>query len=380
MSASATIELRAAFEEPFWNLGRDSARDRETVLLSWPSVPVELVRAAGFSPVFARGRGTPTPAADRVLEANLFPNRLRQLVEAALTERLADVAAIVLPRSSDPDYKCFLYLREMERRGIAAHLPPVLLFDLLHSDDSGARAYNSARARDLYARLTALAGRSDRSDDVHHAIASANRARAAARRLHALRSHRPRIAGTDALPLLGAFWQLGPECYAALANAVADTLVREVPLERRRVLMAGVPVDASAMHVAIEAEGAIVVAELTPFGGCGTSADVEITGEAFFALANHYGRESIDGRLPVSALMHKLDDLLGGADAVVLLQPQEDASFGWDYPRIRDLLARRATPHTVLTGDPAFGATTTDRERIQALLSKAHVQREAYRG
>ena len=116
MSASAIDELRAAFEDPFWELGRDAARDRATVVMSWPSVPVEIVRAAGLWPVFARGHSTPTPAADRVLEPELFPNRLRQLVEAALTERLADVAAIVLPRSSDPDYKCFLYLRELARR------------------------------------------------------------------------------------------------------------------------------------------------------------------------------------------------------------------------------------------------------------------------
>ena len=381
MSARAIAELRAAFEEPFWKLGRDAARDRETVLLSWPSVPVELVRAAGFLPVFARGRGTPTPAADRVLEPDLFPNRLRQLVEAALTERLADVAAIVLPRSSDPDYKCFLYLRELVRRGIAKHLPPVLLFDLLHSDAPDARAYNAGRARDLSARLTSLAGRRlQDDDDLRETIASANRARAAARRLTALRGARPRIAGTDVLPLLGAFWQLAPERYAALANTATDVLAQGLPLERCRVVVAGVPVDAPAIHAAIEAEGAVVVAELSPFGGCNAREDVEIADDPFLSLANHCGRESIDARLPVNALMHKLDDLLDAAQAVVLSQPPDDASFGWDYPRVRELLARRATPHTVLTGDPAFDATAADRERIRALLSDAHVRREVPRG
>ena len=70
--ASAVEELRAAFEEPFAALGSDTARDGGTVVISWPSVPIELVRAAGFSPVFARGRGAPTPAADRVLETTSF--------------------------------------------------------------------------------------------------------------------------------------------------------------------------------------------------------------------------------------------------------------------------------------------------------------------
>ena len=62
---------------------------------------------AGWKPAllaFFHGRGK--PAADRVLEPDLFPNRLRQLVEAALTERLANVAAIVLPRSSDGASLC----------------------------------------------------------------------------------------------------------------------------------------------------------------------------------------------------------------------------------------------------------------------------------
>jgi benzoyl-CoA reductase/2-hydroxyglutaryl-CoA dehydratase subunit BcrC/BadD/HgdB len=380
LSASAIHELRAAFEEPFWELGRDAARDRKMVVMSWPSVPVELVRATGFLPVFARGRSTPTPAADRVLEPDLFPARLRQLVEAALTERLASVAAIVLPRSSDPDYKCFLYLRELARRGIAADLPPIMLFDLLQSNDPGARAYNADRARGLSARLATLEGGQQRADDLRAAIVSANRARAAGRRLHALRKGPPRIAGTDALPLLGAFWQLQPERYAALADAAADTLAGRVPLDRRRVLVAGVPVDVADVHAAIEAEGGVVVAELSPFGACGTSSDVEIKDDPYSSLANHYGRESIGARLPVDILMHKLDDLLGAAEAVVLSQPQDDASFGWDYPRVRERLARHSIPHAVLNGDPAIGATAADRERIRSLLATAPTRPEVHGG
>ena len=136
-------------------------------------------------------------------------------------------------------------------------------------------------------------------------------------------------------------------------------------------LVAGVPVDAPAIHAAIEAEGALVVAELSPFGGCGTDADVEIADDPYAALVNHYGRESIDARLPVTALMHKLDELLDGAQAVVLSLPQDDGSFGWDYPRVRELLARRSIPHVVLSGDPTFGAAAADRDRIRSLLGSA---------
>jgi benzoyl-CoA reductase/2-hydroxyglutaryl-CoA dehydratase subunit BcrC/BadD/HgdB len=377
MNAGPIEQLRAAFEEPFWALGRDATRDGGAVVVSWPSVPVEVVRAAGFAPVVARGRSAPTPAADRVLEAELFPNRLRQLVEAALTGRLQNVAAVVLPRSSDPDYKCFLYLRELARRGIAPVLPPVLLFDLLHSADRDAQEYNADRARALSARLAALAGRQDSASDLHDAIASANRARAAARRLDALRTDAPRVAGSDALPLLGAYWQLEPERYALLARAAAEAFAERAPLEKPRVLCAGAPVDTPALHAAIETEGAVVVAELSPFGGCGTKTDVDLSIDPIAAVANHYARDSIDARLPVDALMRKLDDVLGAVAAVVISLPPDDASFGWDYPRVRERLARHAIPHAVLTGDPVCGAAGADRERVRALLGDARARWDA---
>jgi hypothetical protein len=364
-------ELRAAFDEPFWGLGADAASDRSKVVVSWPSIPVEIVRAAGFAPLFARGRETPTPAADRVLEPDLFPNRLRQLVEAALSGRLAHVAAIVLPRSSDPDYKCFLYLRELSRRGIARALPPILLFDLLHSEDADSRAYNADRVRAFAAQLASLGGRHCGSDDVRRAIVSSNRARAAARRLAQLRAGKPRIAGTDGVPLLGAFWQLEPERYESLANTAAEEIAGRAPLEGLRLLMAGAPVDGTALHAAIEAAGAVVVAELTPFGGSAFSADVDPSGDPFASLADHCRREAIDARLPVKALMRKLEGALGSVEAVLISQPPDDASYGWDYPRARELLARRSIAHVVITGDPAFGATAADRERIRSLVGDA---------
>ncbi len=377
MGASDIDELRAGFESPFWTLGSDAAADRGTVVISWPSMPVELVRAAGLSPVFARGSAAPTPAANRVLEPDLFPNRLRQLVEGALNGRLADVAAIVVPRSSDPDYKCFLYLRELERRGIVARLPPVWLFDLLHADGADTQAYNAERARTLLAQLAGLSGRQLGPEDLRRQIASANRARAAARRLNSMRADGPLIAGVDMLPLLGAFWQLEPARYAALAEAATDSMIGRPPLEGPRVLLAGAPVDSTALHTALEAQGAVVVGELSPFGSGGVSADIDVSGDPFAALAEHYRRESIAARMPVKALMHKLDDALHGVAAVILSLPPDDATFGWDSPRVRELLARRSIPHAALAGDPALGTTGTDSERIRALLAAVVSNREA---
>jgi benzoyl-CoA reductase/2-hydroxyglutaryl-CoA dehydratase subunit BcrC/BadD/HgdB len=379
MSASASEELRAGFAEPFLTLGTGAARTAAAIVISWPSVPIEIVRAAGFAPIVAHGHAAPTPAAARVLEPELFPGRLRQLVEAALTGRLAGVAAVVLPRTSDADYKCYLYLRELVRRGLVGALPPLLLFDLLQSDGADAQAYDADRTRELAQQLASLAGRPLAPDDVRAAIASANRARAAAGRIDALRSPAPRIAGSEALPLTGAFWQIEPERYATLATTAAGELTGRPALAGPRVLLAGAPVDSTALHTAIEAEGGAVVAELSPFGTCGVRAEVEASADPFAALAEHYRRESIDARLPVAALMGKLAGALAHVDAVIICLPPDDASFGFDYPRMRDLLARRGIAHSVVTGDCAAGATAADRERIRTVL-RAVSPREARRG
>ena len=368
MATSAIIELTAAFQEPFRALGRDAARDRDAVVISWPSVPVEIVRAAGLRAVVARSGAEPTPAADAVLEPDLFPSRLHQLMEAVLTGRLANVAAIVLPRTSDPDYKCFLYLRELVRRRVVGALPPVLLFDLLQSGGDEVARYDAARTRDLLATLARIAQRHLTDEDLRGAIGAANTARAAARRLDALRRREPRLRGFEALPLLGAFWHLAPERYAVLAAAAADSIAARAPLTGLRTLFAGVPVDSNALHAAVESQGAIVVTEISPYGAETAGDDVDTASDPISAIAERYRTSSIDARTPIDALERRIERALPDVDAVVISLPRDDASFGWDYPRLRRLLERYSLPHAVLDGDPRRPIAASDLGRVAALV------------
>jgi hypothetical protein len=95
----------------------------------------------------------------------------------------------------------------------------------------------------------------------------------------------------------------------------------------------------------------------------------EPAGARLVSLAEHYRRESLEERVPVTALMRKLAGMLEHVAAVVVSLPPDDASFGWDYPRVRALLARRSIPHALLTGDPACALTAADLERIRSLLA-----------
>jgi benzoyl-CoA reductase/2-hydroxyglutaryl-CoA dehydratase subunit BcrC/BadD/HgdB len=379
-ATTALTELTEAFEHTFARLGQDAESDRSIVVTSWPSVPMEVIRAAGLRPVVARGSATATPTADAQLESDIFPSRLRHLIEAALTGRLSHVARIVVPRTSDPDYKGFLYLREFVRTSVAQPLAPSVLFDLLQSNSPDVRTYNAARTRALIDELASVSGAVPSNDDLRRVVANANAARAAARRLIALRRGVPRIAGREVFPLLGAFWQMAPEHYAALAGEAADEIETRPPLTGPRLLLTGAPVDGSALHAAIESHGAIVVAEVSPWGSGVAGNDVAVDEDVMDALTEKYRAESIGARMPIDELRRVIERSLDDIDAVVVSLPPEDSVFGWDYPVLRDALEARRIPYVCLRGDPYQPLTAPDHSRLEAMVAAAARAQEARHG
>ena len=351
------------------------------VRASWPSVPVEIVRAAGFCAVMTRGAAGETPTADQHLEPGIFPSRLRHLIESALTGRLSDAARIVIPRTSDPDYKCFLYLREFVRSGVrSATLPPVILFDLLQSRGAEVRAYDAARTRQLLDELASVSGRSPSADDLRGEIVRANGARAAARRLIALRRAVPRVTGTEVFPLLAAFWELEPERYVAAVNGAASAFAKRSALGGPRVLLTGAPVDGPELHRAIESHGAIVVAEVGPWGSGAGGDDVRVDDDPIVALADKYRADAIGARTPVPALRRWTERMLDDVDAVVVSLPPDDAVFGWDYPALRDTLQVRGIPHVCLRRDQYQAPTAAEHAQLDAMVSAASRLQEARHG
>ena len=343
------------------------------VVASWPSVPVEIVRAAGFRPVMFRGASGPTPAADAHLEPGIFPSRLRRLVDDALTGRLADAARIVIPRTSDADYKSFLYLREFVRRGVATALAPVVLFDLLQSRGADVPAYDVARVHALLDELSAASGRTPSADDLRQEITRANAARAAARRLVELR-RASRVAGAEVFPLLAAFWEMEPDRYVKMANDAASRIATTPPLAGPRVLLTGAPVDGHTLHDVIESHGAVIVDEVGPWGSGAAGDDVRVDDDPVAALADKYRADAIGARTPVNSLRRLTESMLDEVDAVVVSLPPDDAVFGWDYPWLRDVLQARRIPHVCLRGDPHETLTTADHAALHAMVASTRPQ------
>lgn len=349
------------------------------VVASWPSVPIEIIRAAGFRPVMSRGASGPTPAADAHLEPGIFPSRLRHLVEDALAGRLAHAARIIIPRTSDADYKCFLYLREFVRRGVVTTLAPVVLFDLLQSRGADVPGYDVARMHTLLDELSSVSGRRPSADDLRSEITRANAARAAARRLVELR-HASRVTGAEVFSLLAAFWETEPERYATMASDAASRIAARPALSGPRVLLTGAPVDGQTLHETIESHGAVVVAEVGPWGNGAAGDDVRIDDDPIAALADKYRADSVGARTPVESLRHWTESMLNDVDAVVVSLPPEDAVFGWDYPALRDMLQARRIPHTCLRCDPYERPTAADHPALDAMVSAASRLQEARHG
>ncbi len=372
--------LSAAFEESGIAAATIAKQKQRAVVISWPSVPIEIVRAAGLGPVVARGGLSATPAADAYLEPGVFPNRLRNLAEAALTGRLSSAARMIVPRTSDADYKFFLYLREFARLGLTPALPPVLLLDVLQSEGPDIRAYNASRFRNLLHELSKVDNRIVTLDDVREEITKANAARAAGRRLMSLRRGMPRIHGSEVFPLLGAFWNVDPEVYAVLANAAANEISIRPPLAGPRVLLAGAPVDGIILHSAIEQHGGVVVSEIGPWGNGAGGADVACNEDPLEALADKYSADALGPRTPMAEAQSAITASLDNVDAVVVSLPPEDTTFGWDYPRLRDLLQKRGIPHTCVFSDSCRPLSAADEERLDLMLRTVSPRAEVHRG
>lgn len=367
MTHSAIAALTASFFEPFGQLGRNRDSDRDVVVLSWPAVPIEMIHACGLRAVLARSGTGPTPAAERRLEKGVFPARLHQLVEAALTGRLAHVAGIVIPRTSDVDYKCFLYLREFARRGIGGPYPPVILFDFLQSEGDSVSAYNRERARQLLDELAVWSGLHAVAEELDAAVNRANAARRAARRLQELRIRTPRLAGADALPVLGAFWQCPSLLYAELADSAVAALTTQLARNGTRVFLAGAPADSSILHAAVEVRQATVVDELGPFGRDAAGDEIPHCADMLAGLTQAYRLKPVSTRTPLARMRRRIEAALPDVDAVVFHQPVDDATFGWDYPWLREQLAARGIPHMIAAPD-SHGLPLAQSKALDALL------------
>ena len=361
-SNSAASQLARHYDDPMAQATQAHRAGVPVVGLSSNTIPWELIRAAGFFPVMLRPAQGATPAADEFMEANVFQARIRQIFESAVGGEWSFLRAIILSRTSEQEYKLFLYLREVSRDCARDGMPPVYLYGLLHSQAAETHAYGISRTEELKRQLEEIAGHPIAARDMTEAVAESNAGRAAVRRLLRLRRGAPRLRGAEALRLIGAYWFTARAEYAKLATEAADSFERREPLLGARLLVKGAPRDHVQLHAALESHGAIVVAEDDWWGTRSVGADINAGGEVLNAIFEHYYLDAPSPRVFPSGAADRWFEsrVRDGMDGAVFYLPAEDYVLGWDYPRQKLFLDGLGIPSLVVREDPAAGELSSE--------------------
>ena len=228
--------MKSALAQLQWHYENRAAYAREQHRLGQPvigitanTVPWELIRAAGATPVLLSPQGTTTLLADEFMEP-VFDQAVRVTFDRVLAGEWSFLKMLVVPRTAEQQYKLFLYLREATRQG-NTNIPPTHLYDLLHTRTPRSAAYGLARTRDLAAQLTSITGAVLSDTALAAAIQESNDARVAIRQLLRLRRRRkPKLSGAQAMTILGAWNFMNRAEYTALANQAANELRQQPAL------------------------------------------------------------------------------------------------------------------------------------------------------
>jgi hypothetical protein len=295
-------------------------------------IPVELIVAADAFPLrlpsFACGRIT---EADRYLESSFMPD-MRSLLQQYLQGAFEFLQAIIFPRSNDSAQRLYYYLSELRSRGLARG-PEPLIFDLAKIPRDSSRAHSRASVARLAGQIQA------REAALPQAIATRNR-----RRELVAAAAAARTGGDAGCPgsTMDRLFRAADFCDAEIFDAqLRSWLQRErTATTGPRVLLAGTAPPDERLHVAVEAGGANVVAELGEHVSRSVALPLIPDDGSFSDIADHYhafwfGQRAFVDRAAAIVGIAKS----GGVSGVVNWLLEEEDALIWDLPAQTEALA-----------------------------------------
>jgi benzoyl-CoA reductase/2-hydroxyglutaryl-CoA dehydratase subunit BcrC/BadD/HgdB len=249
-------------------------------------------------------------------------------------------------------------------------MPPVYLYDLLHTRSPETYSYGLERTLHLKERLEKLTGQTIDKEVLLQAIEEANSARGVIRKLLSLRQQAPRVSGTEALALIGSSYFLKRDDYRKLAEQAVNLIERREPLSGKRIIITGASLNHRGLHHAMEMHGAVVVAEDDWWGSQSAGKDVDTaSSDLLKAIFEKYYLDAPSPRLfpfEIADAWFKQASA-NGIDGVVFYLPSEDCVAGWDYPRRRLYLDALKIPHLLVRED-ALSISEEGHERIERFV------------
>ncbi len=353
--------MENAIDHLMWHYGNPAAEALEAAANGIPVVgvtsntaPWELIRAAGAFPCVINSGDANCPDIDNFMEEDVFEKRIRAIFGAAISGGLRHLSLLLISRTSEQEYKLYLYLREVARRDPGRRIPPVYLYDLLHTRCPESCSYGLERTLRLKERLEEATGKPINNDALRQAIEESNSAREAIRNLLRLRRPEPKVTGTEALALIGPFFFMERGKYAPLAEQALNRIAHRNPISGKRVLITGASLNHRDLHQAVEMHGAVVVAEDDWWGSQSAGGDTD--GESTDLLKAIFEKYYLDTPSPRLFPFEIADAWFQQAsadeiDGVIFYLPPEDCVAGWDYPRRKGYLEGRGIPHLLVRED-----------------------------
>ncbi|ANY08894.1 2-hydroxyacyl-CoA dehydratase family protein [Pseudonocardia sp. HH130630-07] len=296
-------------------------------------VPVELLTAAGYTPVRLAG----SPSEDASPGRAYLGGGLDPVACSILTRLLAGtygpLDVLVVSRDCEASLRLFYVLRELHRVTDVA-LPPVHLVDVLHLPHRTTTRYVLAKVREFRSWLGGV-------DDaaLADAVVAHDRLRARVREIGALRAQR-RLTGTEMLDVVRT------ACTRPVAEVLPllDTLLTELAERPARpghpIHLTGSSHDDPAVYAALEDAGLLVVGEDHDRGDLWALGDVGLPdpGRLELALAERY--QSAGPAAPRASIRDRAAHTAAavrdrGAEGLLSYVRRFDDGPPWDFPAQR---------------------------------------------
>lgn len=369
-AADPINRLTGYYENPMAEAMASAARGIPVVGITSNTVPWELVRAAGAFPCIINSGNANHPDIGNYMEEDVFEKRIRAIFGAAISGGLEYLNLLLISRTSEQEYKLYLYLREVARQDVQSRIPPIHLYDLLHTRTPESYAYGLDRTLHLKERLEKMTGTPITSKALQQAVEESNSARRAIRKLLCMRRPEPKISGKEALALIGASSFICRDDYSRMAEQAVNLIEQRKPLPGVQVMIVGASLNHRGLHNAIESHGAVVVAEDDWWGSRSAGMDVDESSDSLIqAIFEKYYFDAPSPRLfPFEIADAWFQQAAAeGIDGVIFYLPPEDCVAGWDYPRRRRYLEDRGIP-CFLVREDAMSISKEGHGRIEKFV------------
>lgn len=345
MHGAAFEQLRAAYRarEDGWRAWQQPGQ--RVIGYVGNTVPRELIDASGALAWRVAPIDGDLTASDAALESFSDPEA-RRVFARYCDGRLDGLALLVIPRSSETLHKLYLALREARRVGITRRGPPLLLYDLLHTQRETSRAYGLARTHELLQALAAPGAGLPGDAALAASIAVRNEMRSLLGRVQQRRREQG-LSGWQAQVATGASWLLPPAEANRLLAAWLAALPSTPPVTVPRLLVRGVPLDHAELHALVEAAGGDIVAEDDDWGARAAEPLIATTQVPLQAIFEHHWRDVPCARRhpdPLAGSWFERRLQQGDIAGVIFNHPRPDDVYGWSFPAERDRVNRLGLP------------------------------------